>query len=92
MKVLSYTQSTLGTAAKQLKIFAPAGARHVDVQAEAQNLRWRADETNPTTTVGELIIVNEKIRLDGDLDQIVIIGVAGGAIANITFYGDGANV
>lgn len=57
------------------------------IQAEAQDIRWRDDGTDPTTTVGNLIKANTTLEFQGDLDKFRMIGAVGGAIANVSYYG-----
>lgn len=58
------------------------------IQAEAQAIRWTDDEdVDPTTTVGMLIPAGGTLEYDGDLARFRMFGAAGGAIANVTFYG-----
>jgi len=61
----------------------------VMIQAEAVNVRYRADGVNPTTTVGMLLAAGECHVLnvgEGNISNIKVIGVANNAILNVTAY------
>ena len=61
----------------------------VMIQAEAVNVRYRADGVNPTTTVGMLLAAGECHVLnvgEGNISNIKVIGVAANAILNVTAY------
>lgn len=51
-------------------------------QAEAQALRYRADGTNPTSTVGVLLAAGDSVWFTGDLSKLRFIEVVGGAKLN----------
>lgn len=50
-RVVGFEQITSLGSVKQLTV--PAGARFASVRAEAQNVRYRLDGTDPTSSVGE---------------------------------------
>ena len=67
---------------------ATAGAQHVLLQAEAQNIRYRDDGVDPTATVGMLLIANTIYELSvAQIARMKFIQAAASAILNITFYG-----
>jgi len=79
-----YQMTSLGTA---LPI--PGTGAIVMLQAEAQNVRYRADGIDPTATVGMLLRAGECHTLNmgsGSLQDIKVIEVATGGILNITAF------
>ena len=68
----------------------PGNGHVVMLQAEAQNVRYRADGEDPTPTVGVLLAAGESHTLDlGEgtaSTQIRVIQTAGGAILNVTSF------
>lgn len=68
----------------------PTGAEYALVQAEAQNLRWRDDGTDPTTTVGMLLASGSTILIKNtDLTAVKLMRAVSAGIINITFYKEG---
>lgn len=57
------------------------------LQSEAQNVRWRADGTNPTATVGMRLLSTalDPWYYDGDLARLRLIESAASAIVNVTY-------
>jgi len=64
----------------------PAGATHVLIQAETNDIRWRDDGTNPSTTVGMVITAGTDLWYVGNLRALKIIEVGTDSIANISYY------
>jgi hypothetical protein len=61
----------------------------VMIQAEAVNVRYRADGVDPTTTVGVLLAAGECHTLNvgaGNIANIKVIGIAVNAILNVTAF------
>lgn len=56
------------------------------LHAEAQNVRWRDDGTNPTTAVGMILYAGQVMLYDGDLTKIKFIAATAGAILNVSYY------
>jgi hypothetical protein len=56
------------------------------IQALDQNVRYRDDGADPTTTTGVRIHAGESIWYTGDLRQIRFIGETSGAELNILVY------
>lgn len=54
--------------------------------AETQNVRWRDDGTNPTSSVGMLLVAGVPLQYDGDLSKIKFIEVTASAKLNISYY------
>jgi hypothetical protein len=66
----------------------PAGTETVLLQAETQNVRWRDDGTNPTSTVGLILIANTLYEFTvGQLARMKFIEAAATAKLNIAYYG-----
>lgn len=80
------TSTALGlTAAKYM------AAREIWVQTEVQDVRWRADGTNPTSSVGMLLK-----QLNGDILKLTtmkafqnfrVIATTGSPKVNVTYFG-----
>jgi hypothetical protein len=70
----------------------PATATHVEIQAEAQNVRYTMDGTVPTATLGMLFVANAvpKTFLIDDLRTIRFIRVANGAVLNFHYFRGGS--
>lgn len=56
------------------------------IVAETQAVRWRDDDTNPTTTVGMPLATGVAFVYDGDLTKIKFIEQTAGAILNVSYY------
>ncbi len=56
------------------------------IVAEGNDVRWRDDGTNPTASVGMILIRNNVLSYDGDLKKIKFIESAAGAKLNISYY------
>jgi hypothetical protein len=66
----------------------PLGALGALLQAEAQNIRWRDDTTDPAAGVGMILVAGDApFFYDGDLSKIEFIEAVAGAKLNISFYG-----
>lgn len=66
----------------------PETTRQVAIQIETQNVRWRDDGTDPSTTVGELLTAGSKLTyIEQSFAALKIIEVTASAKANITIYG-----
>ena len=73
------------TTAKSLT--APKGALIALIQAEGADIRWRDDGTAPTASLGMFLGNGQTLQYTGDLQTIKLIGAAGGATLNVSFYG-----
>lgn len=99
-RVVGYEQVTGLSSAKGLTVPAvdPNGnsgkPNAVLLQSEAQNIRWRADGTNPTASVGMRLLSTalEPWYYDGDLQKIRFIESAASAILNVTYVEDVSHV
>lgn len=56
------------------------------IQALNQNVRWRDDGTNPSSTVGMRLAAGETFLYNGDMRKIRMIEEASGAEVNISTY------
>lgn len=82
---LGYQQITSLSSAVALTV--PQGAKRALIQAEAQDVRWRDDGTNPTASVGMIIAVGDKLPYTGSLGAIRLIEVTASAKLNVSYYG-----
>lgn len=64
----------------------PARSTVAIVECESQQVRWRDDGTNPTTTVGHVMSPGDVLTYDGDLSAIKFIEVTASAKLNVSFY------
>jgi hypothetical protein len=65
----------------------PTGARVALIQCETQNVRFRDDGTNPTATVGMLLVAgNPPILYTGDLHAVKFIEATVSASLNVSYY------
>lgn len=87
MAVLGFEQITGLSAVKSLTV--PAGADKALLQAESQNVRYRLDAENPTTSVGLLIISGaaQPTEIHGNLADVRLIEDAASATLNVTYFG-----
>lgn len=67
-------------------ITAPDGTKVAMIQVTTQNVRWRDDGTNPTTTIGMRLIANDILVYSGVMSAIKFIEETGSAVLNITYY------
>ena len=81
---LGYQQITNLSSAVGLTI--PAGATLALIVPETQNVRWRDDGTDPTSTVGMPVYIGASLSYDGDLNRIKFIQEAASAKLNISYY------
>lgn len=84
---LGYQQITSLSAATGLAI--PAGSAIAVIRCETQNVRWRDDGTNPSATVGHLMITTDApLVYRGNLAALKFIEVTTSAKLNVSYYGD----
>ena len=84
---VKYHQLAAGSMVTAIPI--PGNGHVVMIQAEAQNVRYRADGEDPTAAVGVLLAAGESHTIDlgeGTASQIKVIQTAGGAILNVTSF------
>lgn len=83
---LGYQQVTSLSSAAGLTV--PAGTSLVLIQAESQNVRWRDDAVDPTTTVGSLLMAGSTLEYDGSsAASLKFIEVTASAKLNVSYYG-----
>lgn len=86
LSALGYEQITSLSIAATLTV--PAGTQMALVQAESQNVRWRDDGTNPTTTVGMRLGAGETLEYTAaQLAVVAFIEEAASAKLNVSYYG-----
>jgi len=83
-QALGYQQITSVSSAVGLTV--PTGATRALIVAEGANVRWRDDGTNPTSSVGMLLLASNLLSYDGDLNRIKFIEVTSSAKLNISYY------
>ncbi len=84
LKPLGYQKLT-PTASTSLTV--PTGARYALIKAEAFQVRWRDDGTDPTATDGMLIDVGDEFWYAGNLAEIELIDTAAGAsTVHVSYY------
>lgn len=77
-----YEQITNLTTAVDLKI----KGRAAIIQAEGDNIRWRDDGIDPTSSVGMLLPDGADIFYTGNLYAIKFIETTGSGVLNISYY------
>jgi len=86
-RTLGYQQITSLAAAATFSSV-PAGAEAVFIQPESQNVRMRSDGTDPTASVGIILVANTIYEFSmANIGTMKFIEVAGSAKLNIEFYG-----
>lgn len=85
MEPAGYVQITSLAAAANITSI-PNGATLAVIQAESQNVRYRDDGTNPTTSVGMILAAGDILYYTGDMSAIKFIEVTGSAKLNISYY------
>ena len=79
-----YEQITGLSTVKSLTV--PAGSRFALLQAETQNVRFRADGTDPTAAVGMILIAGQAPTFyAGDLSSLEFIEAAASAKLNVLY-------
>ena len=84
-----YQQLDSATLAAATGLTVPSGTTLVLIQAEAIAVRYRADGTNPTSTVGMVIAAGGEVLYpasEEELARLRFIRTAPGAILNIGYY------
>lgn len=84
---LGYTQITNVSAAVGVGTI-PAGSERVILQAETQNVRYRDDGTDPTSSTGFLLVTNTIYEFNiAQIARMKFIEATASAKLNIGFYG-----
>ena len=81
---LGYQQITSLSASAALTV--PSGATLALIVPETQNVRWRDDGTDPTSSIGMPIVVGASLSYDGDLKNIRFIQQTASATLNVSYY------
>jgi hypothetical protein len=82
------TQSCTSSAASLTTVGPPFGANAALIQAETQNIRWRDDGANPTTTNGMLLLSAQPTPMmySGTLSAMKFIDATAGGLLDVSFY------
>lgn len=83
-QTLGYVQQSVTTAANLSTV--ASGATGALISVETQAVRWRADGTDPTSTVGMPIAVGATLDYKGDLSKLRIVSQSTAASVNINYY------
>lgn len=84
--IKGYQQIDAASGVKTLTV--PTGANKAIVQAEVANVRLRLDGTDPTASIGEILVANATRELHGDeLTAAKFIAVTGSPKINVHYYG-----
>lgn len=82
---LGYQQITSLSAATALTV--PDGATRCLLQAETQNVRFRDDGTDPTASVGMILIAGSApFPYEGNVAAVKFIEASASAKLNVTYY------
>lgn len=81
---VGYQQNTDQDPAVGLTV--PENARVAIIQAEAADIRWRDDGTDPTASVGMLLASGESFLYTGELTKIKFFETGTGSILNVSYY------
>lgn len=85
LKSLGYEQITGLSTVKTLTV--PAGATLALLQAEAQNIRWRNDGTDPTAGIGMILVAGQApTEYKGDLSLLEFIEATASAKLNVAYF------
>jgi hypothetical protein len=81
---MGYQALAVSSSAVALTI--PNGARIVYLYVEGNDIRWRDDGTNPTTSVGSPLTADTDLIYDSNLTKIRFIAQASDATVHCTYY------
>lgn len=90
--VTGYQQIEAAALASAVALTIPAGTERAWLQAETANVRYRTDGTDPTSSVGMLLIaggVPVEISKAAGLGALKAIAASGAPKLNITYFGSG---
>ena len=85
MEPAGYVQITSLSSAVGLSSI-PDGATLAVIQPETQNVRYRDDGTNPTTSVGMILAAGDLLYYTGTMSALKFIEVSASAKINVTYY------
>jgi hypothetical protein len=80
-----YEQLTGLSSAKRLQSI-PAGARVALIQATDQNVRWKDDGNDPTTSTGMQLAAGKDLFYTGNLANLSFIEETATAKLNVLYY------
>ena len=83
---LGHEQITGISSAKGLTAATYEGASFAMIQAQDQDVRWRDDGTDPTTTAGMVLAAGQSLNYYGDLSAIKLIEATATAKVNVAYY------
>jgi len=83
---IAFEQLTSLSSAAGLTAGTYSGATYATIQAEGEDVRWRDDGTNPTTSVGLTLYEGQTMNYFGDLSAIKFIEEAATAKLNVAYY------
>lgn len=90
--VTGYQQIEAAALAAAVALTIPAGTERAWLQAETANVRYRTDGTDPTASVGMLLIAGGapvEISNAAGLGALKAIAASGSPKLNITYFGSG---
>ena len=85
-KLSSLSSATGLTVPTQTPNGSATQANFAIIVAETQNVRWRDDGTDPTASVGMLLVAGVPFQYDGDLSRIKFIETTASAKVNVSYY------
>lgn len=86
MRSLGYQEMNSLAAATALPSV-PSGTVEAFIVCETQNVRWRDDGTNPTASVGTLLIPSQPFPYIASIPALKIIQTTASAACHVTYYG-----
>lgn len=87
-KVISSQALTVDATTPQA-LTVPAGTVSALITAGANPVRWRADGTNPSATVGHYVAANGNIEIfQGDLASVRFVATTATSALFITYFGE----
>lgn len=66
----------------------PTGARHAIFHPEASDIRWRADGTSPTSSVGLIMLADQPVVFENQLTLLAAMELIadGNTTVNVHFF------
>lgn len=86
MQALGYQEMNSLAASTALPSI-PSGTAEAFIVCEAQNVRWRDDGTDPTASVGMLLLPSQPFPYIASLPRLRIIQTTASAACHVTYYG-----
>jgi uncharacterized protein YfaP (DUF2135 family) len=89
--VKGFQQVTAAELSAAVALTVPAGTERALIQAETANVRYRVDGSDPTASVGMIVIAGAhqplEITTAGGLIAAKFIAASGSPLLNVTYYG-----